>query len=115
MPQAGVLRPRLLRLRDHAELRDQIECLLDVQVERLQGRVDTNLVLVKALGLGDAFEGLDGAADEVRDVVDTCEDLGIRVALDELEQLCQVDLSVCAPARASMAATSVTSGSVRIR
>lgn len=55
----------LLGLRNHAELGNEIERFLHVQVERLQRRIYSDLVLVEALGLGDALEGLDGATDEV--------------------------------------------------
>ena len=82
----------MLWLSHHAEFGDKVECLLDIQIERLQRRIDANLILIEALGLGDALEGLDGAADEVGDVVDAGEDLRIRVALDELEQLTVDDL-----------------------
>lgn len=67
----------ILGLRNHAELADQVERLLHVQIQWLERWVNTHLVLLEALAFGDALQRLDGSTDELRYVVDSGENLGI--------------------------------------
>ena len=48
-----------LGLSDHTELGDEIESLLDVQIQGLQSRINADVVLIEAFGLGDSLESLD--------------------------------------------------------
>lgn len=76
-----------LGLSNHTELRDQVECLLHVQVQRLQGGVDAHIVFVEPFALGNSFQSFDGPANELGNVINSGEDLGVRVFLDEFKQL----------------------------
>ena len=78
---------RFFRLSDHAELGDEVECFLDVQIERFETWVNTDVILVEAFALGDPFESFNRSADELGDIVDTGQNLGIRILFDELEEL----------------------------
>jgi len=71
----------------HAEFGDQIEGSLDVQVKRFETGVDADVILVEALAFRDPFEGFDRTANELGDIVDPRQDLGVRILFDELEQL----------------------------
>jgi hypothetical protein len=75
----------ILWLRNHAELADEVEGFLYVQIQGLERWVDTDLILLKAFAFGDTLQCLDRPTDELRYVIDSCKDLGIGILFNELE------------------------------
>ena len=76
-----------LARRYHVELRDNFESLLNIKSQGLKSWINNRLSFVKSFLLCNRFEIFNRFGDEGRDVPNFCEDFGIRVTFNELEEL----------------------------
>ena len=68
---------------------------MDIQIKWFECWVDAHVILLKTFALSNPLQRLDGAADELRYVVDSSQYFCIRVLLNKFEQLSVDHLNAC--------------------